>query len=65
MGNIYDELKQDQNLAQGLFQVIDEYHIMKQQIRRIQAAIVRIDNSGLHNTADILRDALNGGLGNE
>lgn len=59
MGNIYDELKSDE-LIQGLFQVMDEYDKMKHQLRRIKALIIKIDNSGLHNTADLLRDALTG-----
>ena len=59
MGNIYDELKNDE-LIKGLYQVMDEYQVMKHQLRRVRALINRIDNSGLHNTADLLRDALAG-----
>ena len=59
MGNIYDELKKDE-LIKGLYQVMDEYQVMKHQLRRVRALINRIDNSGLHNTADLLRDALAG-----
>jgi hypothetical protein len=59
MGNIYDELKNDE-LIKGLYQVMDEYQVMKHQLRRVRALINKIDNSGLHNTADLLRDALAG-----
>ena len=59
MGNIYDELKNDE-LIKGLYQVMDEYQVMKHQLRRVRALINRIYNSGLHNTADLLRDALAG-----
>jgi len=62
MGNIYDDLKNDE-LIKGLYQVMDEYQVMKHQLRRIRALINRIDNSALHNTADLLRDALAGDLG--
>ena len=59
MGNIYDELKSDE-LIKGLYQIMDEYQVLKHQVRRIRALINKIDNSGLHNTADLLRDALAG-----
>jgi hypothetical protein len=59
MGNIYDELKSDE-LIKGLYQVMDEYQVLKHQVRRIKRLIIRIDNSGLHGTADLLRDALAG-----
>jgi hypothetical protein len=59
MGNLYDELKDDQ-LVKGLYQVLIEYDVMKHQLRRIRALINKIDNAGLHNTAEQLRDALAG-----
>jgi len=61
MGNLYDELKDDQ-LVKGLYQVLVEYDVMKHQLRRIRALINKIDNAGLHNTAEQLRDALAGDL---
>ena len=63
MGNLLDALKQDHEVTAAIYQVLDEYHIMKHQIKRIQALIIRIDNSGLYNTAELLRDALNGEIG--
>ena len=59
MGNIYDELKDDE-LLNGLQQVLKEYDVLKHQVRRIKRLIIRIDNSGLHNTAELLREALAG-----
>lgn len=61
MGNIYDELKDDE-LLNGLQQVLAEYDVMKHQLRRIKTLITRIDNSGLHHTAELLREALAGDL---
>jgi len=61
MGNLYDELK-DEELLNGLQQVLAEYHELKHQLRRIKRLIIRIDNSGLHNTAELLREALAGDL---
>lgn len=61
MGNIYDELKQDQ-LKEALNKILKEYDVMKHQIRRISVLINRIDNAGLHATADKLREALAGDL---
>lgn len=61
MGNLYDQLDNELKLTQGLLQLIDEYHELKGQVARVKAAINRIDNAGLHNTADVLRDALAGG----
>ena len=61
MGNIYDELKDDE-LLNGLQQVLKEYDVLKHQVRRIKRLIIRIVNSGLHNTAELLREALAGDL---
>jgi hypothetical protein len=61
MGNIYDELKDDE-LLNGLKQVLAEYDVLKHQVRRIKRLIIRIENSGLHNTAELLREALAGDL---
>ena len=61
MGNIYDELKQDE-LINALNEILKEYDVMKHQLRRISVLINRIDNAGLHATADKLREALAGDL---
>jgi hypothetical protein len=60
------EVSQDEKyreLVNGLVQVLDRYHVMLHQIKRVQTLCNRLDDMGLHDTAEQIREALAGEIG--
>ena len=58
-----DQETKYRELVNGLVQVLDRYHVMLHQIRRIQTLCNRLDDMGLHGTAEQIREALAGEIG--